>query len=251
MRSAAGRTCARALLASAGVNVRSDTDARPSYEQRGADPGRLAAWLAFVGFLIVLAYAQRAENGAPDNDVFYRYSTAISGIVVYAIMLLVTLAIAGFDRDRLALRRPRSWALALGLGVLMIVVVYIAIAVLEPLLHGGEEQGLTPDEWQPDRAGAYVVNGAVTVVFVPFVEELLFRGVGFSLLAPVGIWIAIAGTGIAFGLAHGLVGGFVQIALLGCALAWLRSRVGSVVPGMLIHGTFNLIGLVASVTIGG
>jgi len=136
MRSAAGRTCARALLASAGVNVRSDTDARPSYEQRGADPGRLAAWLAFVGFLIVLAYTQRAENGAPDNDVFYRYSTAISGIVVYAIMLLVTLAIAGFDRDRLALRRPRSWALALGLGVLMIVVVYMAIAVLEPLLPG-------------------------------------------------------------------------------------------------------------------
>ena len=251
MRSAAGRTWARALLASAGVNVRSDTDARPSYEQRRADPGRLAAWFAFVAFLIVLAYAQRADGGAPDNDVFYRYSTAISGVVAYAIMLLVTLAIAGFDRETLALRRPRSWPRALGLGVLIIVVVYTAIAVLEPLLHGGQEQGLTPDAWQPDRAGAYVVNGAVTVVLVPFVEELLFRGVGFSLLAPFGIWTAIVATGSAFGLAHGLLGGFAQIALLGCALAWLRSRVDSVLPGMLIHGTFNLIGLVAAVTIGG
>jgi membrane protease YdiL (CAAX protease family) len=232
------------------VNVRSDTDAQPSYEQRGADPARLAAWLAFVAFLVALAYAQRADGGAPDSDVFYRYSTAVNGVVAYAIMLLVTLAIAGFDRERLALRRPRSWPLALGLGVLMIVVVFIAIAVLEPLLHGGEEQGLTPDEWRPDHAGAYVVNGAVTVVLVPFVEELLFRGVGFSLLVPFGAWTAIAGTGIAFGLAHGLVGGFIQIALLGCSLAWLRTRVDSVVPGMLIHGTFNLIGLVASVTIG-
>ena len=105
-------------------------------------------------------------SGAPDSDVLYRYSTAISGVVLYAIMLLVTLAIAGFDRDLLALRRPRSWPVALGLGVLIIVVVFIAIAVLEPLLHGGEEQGLTPDEWQPDRAGAYVLNGAVTVLFV-------------------------------------------------------------------------------------
>lgn len=231
--------------------MRSDTGARQSYDRRGGETGRLVAWLAFVGLLILVAYAGRAGDGAPDDEVFYRYSTAVNGVFVYAIILLVTFAIAGFDRGLVALRRPRSWLVSLGLGVAIILVVYTAIALLEPFLHGGEEQGLTPDEWRPERAGAYVANGAVTVVFVPFVEETLFRGLGFSLLARFGRWPAILATAAAFGLAHGLVGGFVQIALLGAALAWLRSRVDSVVPGMLIHGAFNLIGLVASVTLDG
>jgi membrane protease YdiL (CAAX protease family) len=150
----------------------------------------------------------------------------------------------------LALRRQRSWPRALGLGAAIIVVVYVTILLLEPLLHGGEEQGLTPSGWQPEHAGAYIVNGIVIAGLVPIVEELLFRGVGFSLLAPYGTGVAILGVGVAFGLAHGLVGGFVQIALFGCALAWLRARVDSVIPGTIVHATFNAIGLVAAVTFG-
>jgi hypothetical protein len=232
------------------VNVRADTDARPSYEQRARDSARLAAWCAFVAFLIAVNYAQRIAGGNPDRDVFYRYSTAVGSVAVYTIMLLVTCAIAGFSRDLLALRRPRSWPRALAFGLAIIVVVYLAIALLEPLLHGGREQGLTPSGWQPEHAGAYVVNGIVIAGYVPIVEELLFRGIGFTLLAPYGTWFAIAAVGVAFGLAHGLVGGFVQIAIFGCALAWLRARVDSVIPGMLVHATFNTIGLVAAVTLG-
>jgi membrane protease YdiL (CAAX protease family) len=232
------------------VNVRADTGARPSYEQRASDSGRLVAWCVFVGLLILLAYVQRIDTGSPDRNVFYRYSTAASSVTVYALILLITGAIAGFRRDLLALRRPRSWPRALGLGLAIILIVYTAIALLEPLLHGGREQGLTPAGWQPEHAAAYVVNALVIAVLVPFVEELLFRGVGFSLLEPHGTRLAILVVGVAFGLAHGLVGGFVQIALFGCALAWLRSRVDSAVPGMFVHGTFNAIGLIAAVTVG-
>jgi membrane protease YdiL (CAAX protease family) len=34
-------------------------------------------------------------------------------------------------------------------------------------------------------------------------------------------------------------------------LAWIRARTGSVYPGMLLHASFNLVALVAAVTIGG
>jgi membrane protease YdiL (CAAX protease family) len=231
------------------VNVRSDTDARPSYE-RAADNARLVAWAMFVALLAILAYAQRAGGGAPDRDVLYRYSTAAGTLVVYAVMLFVTLAIAGFRRDLLALRRPVSWAAALGLGLVIVLVVYTAVALLEPVLHGGREQGLTPKGWEPDHAGPYVVNAIVIAGVVPVVEELLFRGVGYSLLARYGQWLAIVVVGVEFGLAHGLLGGFFQIALFGCALAWLRARSDSVIPGMAIHSAFNGIALVAAVTIG-
>jgi membrane protease YdiL (CAAX protease family) len=45
--------------------------------------------------------------------------------------------------------------------------------------------------------------------------------------------------GVAFGLAHGLVEALLVLVPFGIALAWLRDRTASVVPGMLVHGLFN------------
>ena len=59
---------------------------------------------------------------------------------------------------------------------------------------------------------------------------------------------AIEIVGITFALAHGLVQAFPELAVFGCALAWLRFRTTSVFPGMLLHGTFNAIALVAAAT---
>jgi membrane protease YdiL (CAAX protease family) len=83
----------------------------------------------------------------------------------------------------------------------------------------------------------------------PVVEELLFRGLGYSLLERYGRWVAILLVGVTFALGHGLVEGFPELALFGCALAWLRSRTDSVYPGMLVHALFNAIALVAAVTL--
>jgi len=41
------------------------------------------------------------------------------------------------------------------------------------------------------------------------------------------------------------------IAVLGSLLAWIRSRTDSVYPGMLLHSSFNLVALIAAVTING
>ena len=81
---------------------------------------------------------------------------------MYAVMLLIVLAIAGFDRDLLALRRPRSWrARARPRAPRSSSSLFVAVTLLEPVLHGGEEQGLTPNGWEPDHAGAYVANFVV------------------------------------------------------------------------------------------
>ncbi|MFI5302171.1 MAG: CPBP family intramembrane glutamic endopeptidase, partial [Polyangiales bacterium] len=120
---------------------------------------------------------------------------------------------------------------------------------IDPLLHGGREQGLTPTGWQPRHAGAYAANFVVIAAVAPVVEELLFRGLGFSLFERFGRWQAILTIGIAFGLYHGLVQALPELALFGCALAWLRSKTASVFPGMLLHGTFNAIALIAAVTV--
>jgi len=210
---------------------------------------RLAAWLILVGALAALAYGTRAAAGKPSPQVLYEWSTAIGGLVQDAVLLLIVLAIAGFSRELLALRRPRSWTNAAGLLLGAIVAIYVLEGVYNRVVDPGNEQGLTPSHWEPSHAAAYVVNGAVICLWVPLVEELAYRGLGYSLLERFGRWPAILAVGILFGLAHGLVLTFPVIAIFGCVLAWVRSRTDSVYPGMALHAAFNLVALVVAVAV--
>ena len=208
---------------------------------------RLALWLALVAFLIVLAYAGRAESGKPSPQILYEWSTAVAGLVQDGILLLIVLAIAGFDRTLLAWRRPISWPAALKLLGTAIVGIYVFEVVYSALTHPGNEQGLTPSHWEPSHAAAYVVNGLVICLWVPFVEETTYRGLGYSLLVRFGQWPAIVSVGVLFGLSHGLLISLPVIATFGCVLAYVRARTDSAYPGMILHATFNLIALVFAV----
>ena len=210
----------------------------------------LTLWTSFVVLFATLSYSLRFTEGKPPKDILYRWTTAEGALIQFAVIGLIVYGIAGLGRRRqlLALRRPTSWrrafGIAMGIGVMMLVLSY----ALGPLLNPGREQGVTPDTWQPDHAAAYVANGLVICVVAPFVEELTFRGLGYSVLVRFGRWTAIILVGIAFGLAHGLVQAFPFLAALGAGLAYLRSRVDSVYPGMIVHGTFNAIALTVAVS---
>jgi membrane protease YdiL (CAAX protease family) len=215
------------------------------------DTARLAGWLVLVGLMIAVSYLGRATEGKPDPDVLYQWSTAIGGIVQDGIVLVLVLALAGFSRELLALRRPASIRDAVKVVGLAIVAIYAFEVLYSALTEPGNEQGLTPDGWQPAHATAYVVNAIIICTWIPFVEELTYRGLGYSLLVRFGRWPAILAVGILFGLAHGLIVSLPIIAAFGCALAWIRARTDSVVPGMILHGLFNLVALVAAVTLDG
>lgn len=211
---------------------------------------RLAAWLVLVLVLIALGYASRISSGKPDPQVLYEWSTAVGGVIQDAVVLGIVVAIAG-GTGLLALRRPVSFRRAAGLVVIAIIAIYAFEVIYSAVVHPGNEQGLTPKRWEPRHAAAYIGNAVVICTWVPFVEELTYRGLGYSLLRRFGTWPAILLVGLLFGLAHGLVLALPIIVAFGTVLAWVRSRTDSVFPGMLLHATFNLIALVAAVTIGG
>jgi membrane protease YdiL (CAAX protease family) len=225
------------------VNERSAIEPHRRDERR-----RLALWLALVAFFIVVQYAGRATGGAED-DPLYKWSFAVGSLIQEAIFLLIVLAIAGFSADRLGLRLPaRKWR-ALGLAAAGFVAIQIFEFVYIALAHPGNEQGLTPTRWQPSHATQYVVNGLIVCTLVPFVEELTFRGLGIYLLRPYGVWFAIVGSGVLFGLSHGLLLALPVLVVFGCVVGWVRERTDSVYPGMMVHSAFNLIALVAAVTL--
>jgi membrane protease YdiL (CAAX protease family) len=207
-------------------------------------------WLALVAAMIALGYGSRASSGKPDPQVLYEWSTFVGTVIQDGIVLALVLAIAGWRLDLFALRKPEGgfWRTVRTIAIAL-AAIYAFEIVYSALLHPGNEQGLTPDRWEPAHAVVYAANAAAICLWVPFVEEMTFRGLGYTLLAPFGRWFAIGAVGLLFGLAHGLIVSLPVIVAFGCVLAWIRSRLNSVIPGMVLHGTFNLIALVAAVTI--
>jgi len=196
-----------------------------------------------------ISYASRATEGKPAKNILYRWSTVGPSLFQYALIGLIVYGIAGLGnrRELFALRRPTSWALAAAIAVGIAIGMIVLTATLGPLLNPGREQGYTPPGWEPSHAAPYIVNGLVVAVVAPIVEELTFRGLGFSVLRPFGAWTAIILVGILFGVAHGLVEALPFLAAFGAGLAYLRYRVESVYPGMIVHGLFNAVSLTIAV----
>jgi membrane protease YdiL (CAAX protease family) len=208
---------------------------------------RLVFWGLFVGLIAVLNYAARFSGGSGtsrgvSHQELYSYATFAGGTIVYAVWLGIVLLIVVDRFDLLALRPPRSWgrALKLGAGVIAGILVWETVVAYLPLPQSpGKEQGITNVHWEPAHAGAFAANFVLFAVFAPFVEELTFRGAGQSLLRFLGRVPSILIVGLAFGIAHGLVEALIVLVPFGIALAWLRDRTNSVLPGMLVHGLFN------------
>ncbi len=220
----------------------------------GRSNGRLAGWLLLVGTLAALGYAARLSgDGTPDRDFLYTWTAVVGGVIQFGIMLALVLALAtgGPMRELLGLRRPRSWGVAAALIVGILVGTLALGAALDPFLQAGAEQGLTPEGWDPERAAPFVANFILIAGFVPIIEELTFRGIGYSLLGRFGAFAAVAGTAVLFGLAHGLVEALPILVAFGLGLAWLRRTADSVLPCIVLHGIFNGLALLASVTLAG
>jgi membrane protease YdiL (CAAX protease family) len=85
------------------------------------------------------------------------------------------------------------------------------------------------------------------ILVAPFIEETLFRGCLYPVIARrFGVPAGIVVTGIVFGLAHApqLWGGWGQIALLmgvGIVLTYIRARAGTVAASYLVHVSYNSI----------
>ena len=211
--------------------------------------GRLAAWVALVGVMTLLGYGSRAAGGKPPKDAAYQYSTGVSGLLQYAVILGVVLAIARPDWRLLALRRPTSYR----------PVLTTALARLRRRLRR------RPDRLriQQPRAGAGADAGPLGLAACASLRVQLRdlrrrRARGRGAHVPRARLLAARAprpdrgrplVGLSFGLAHGLIEGLPILIVFGAGLALLRARTDSVYPGMVVHALFNAIALILSVTI--
>lgn len=102
------------------------------------------------------------------------------------------------------------------------------------------------------------VIAALTVLVVPVVEELLFRGLflhgalaAFSGAGRrVGPTLAVVLTGVVFALAHLELLQLLGLAVFGVVLSVMALRLGRIGPCILAHAAFNLVAIVAVARLG-
>jgi membrane protease YdiL (CAAX protease family) len=250
--------------------------------------GRLIAWLALVLVLAGLSFgvealvddranqtvtglhrptAQDPFYGATDeqrsttwvygeytprDDTFYHYAFAVFGIGFYVIVLGLVLLIARRlpRTETFALYRPTWWPRLVGL----ILGLFLATGLLDwlgsNLFDSAEPDQGIPLFWDGSRAAQFALSFAVVAIVAPVVEELTFRGLGFSLLSRFGPRTALCATSILFGLAHGFLFALPLFIAFGFAVGWLRLRTGSVYPGIVLHGLINAVAVLAAVSLG-
>ena len=210
---------------------------------------RLGGWCALIVFMSTVAYASRFTSGTPPNDVAYKWSSSILGLIQYGVILGILYVITlGLDRRRfLAFRRPTSWKRAAGIAVLILIAVFVVGGVVDQFGNPQKEQGLIPQNWDSSKIAPFAAFAFVVVIVAPIVEELQFRGVGYGLLERFGPTAAVLLVGLAFALVHGLIAGFPVILVFGTGLAYLRSRTDSIYPCMLLHASFNAFGLIVGI----
>jgi membrane protease YdiL (CAAX protease family) len=218
----------------------SPTSPRPS---RTRELSAFALWAALAGLFVASAFYGQAQENVPE-DALYDPDLAINGGIVYGLLVALTIGIAflfPLPWQALGFRAFKARWLWIAFGI--VVLSLVVGRILEPFLHGGEQQGFAPDRWEPEHAAAFVANSVVVVTLGPFAEELFFRGLGVRALSFFGVAAAVLVTGVVFGLAHGILGALPPLALFGIGLAWVRAGSGSLWPGVIAHVSYNGLGI--------
>lgn len=225
------------------------TDAQRAPQER-PHVGPIVAWSVLALLQVGAGFITLAtRDDQEDTNPLFDGTFVLSSIVVYSILVLLTVGIAaGYSLDvqrALGLRRfePR-W---LGAAAGVIVATFVVGAITSLFGDPAEEQGLAPDRWEPDKAGIFVAAALVVVLFVPFAEELFFRGLGVRVLMLYGGLVAILVTGVIFGLVHGILGALPPLVLFGIGLAWVRLRSASIWPVFIGHAAYNGLGVLVLV----
>jgi membrane protease YdiL (CAAX protease family) len=222
--------------------------------------------LGVIGSVVVTwGMAQVAVRffGANSNDVFgMTMSTAKSIVVLISQAMIDGLAILYLYLMLLSRTPAPFWQSIgwrdmhpaggkIGASALQFLAGGAVLAVVVSFAGGflNSKETLPIEELLKARV-SILLFGILGVLVAPIVEETIFRGFLYPVIARQwGIAAGIAVTGTLFGLMHAaqLWGGWGQIALLilvGVVLTWVRARTGTVAASYLVHLGYNGLQLV-------
>ncbi len=231
---------------------------RPGAGQVLAAAGKTLAFLAlFLGSQMAVSYVylyyvlgELGPGALSDPDLYQILLdrvmsasvglTLVSGLMTLAIVAVVYFAIRRMAPGEALWLRPVKGA-ALWSGAALAPALYALVTLIMMVLP----QGLVEDyaEASASLEDASALAFLCVVVVSPVVEEVVFRGLIMTRLTRVlPPWPAVVLSACIFGLCHGEFLWFCYAFALGLVFGLLDMRTRSILPSILAHMAFNLIG---------
>jgi membrane protease YdiL (CAAX protease family) len=212
--------------------------------------GVAAVSLLSVTLLATSHFSQENLLQSASSGVFTGTIGALGGVMSLALIygVVTRLRKRPFRATIGLVGNGRIWPAAFGAVILGGAMDTVTLALHKPVV---------PDALQPLFTGAPSVVAMVVfaVIVTPLVEELLFRGVLFPVVARSlnTIWAVILVSGL-FGLAHVVTYGLdayliLQALAAGIYLPWLRVRTSSLVPSVAAHTALNLYATIEAIVV--
>jgi membrane protease YdiL (CAAX protease family) len=206
-----------------------------------------ATILCFVGTGLAVSTLAEAVGFAAAADVQRAWMTPVmlgvqTAVFFCAFLLLVWHGRGLSFRDLGLGTPPDGWLKRGAMWGIGIIPVAMLVNVLSFVALG--EQQANPQVQALAPAGAsltgFLLIFPLAAVFVPFVEEIAFRGVLYGWLRlKIPLPGALLVSAAVFSVSHGIPQLIPALVLIGFFLARLREREDSLWPCIAMHGTFN------------
>lgn len=122
-----------------------------------------------------------------------------------------------------------------------------SLFTLIKMLTGFSPNSLTmiPSDNAVSRASVSVV----IIIFAPIFEEIMFRGTVYNSCEHLGGWSMVLAGGIIFGLFHMNYSQITYAAVLGTGACFLYKKTRSIIPGIILHLSLNILGGISSLAV--
>jgi membrane protease YdiL (CAAX protease family) len=203
--------------------------------------------LILMGAILIGSFTNTNPlNGSITETPSLIFNAGMAGLEAFG--LFASVYLLGIKRRKLSWAdvgfRPttRKWLLSALLLALLFIPIIAIIAMIIQLalglpLENPQLDFLIPDQFTWLGAIGMLLLGGI---IVPIAEELFFRGVLYNWLrGSFGIWVAVPGSALVFGLLHGEISVAGATFVMGLVLAWFYERSNSLWPSILIHVVNN------------
>lgn len=152
-----------------------------------------------------------------------------------------------FQKSKVRAGKIFKWVLIfLSLSYLSSIAANLLFALIEKLTGFS----LTSIDMIPsDNAVSRLSLSLIIMIFAPIFEEILFRGTVYNSCEQLGGWSMVIACGIIFGLFHMNYSQIIYAAVLGVGACFLYKKTRSLIPGIILHLSMNVLGGLSSLAV--
>ncbi|WP_274309950.1 CPBP family intramembrane glutamic endopeptidase [Solibacillus daqui] len=209
--------------------------------------------LEFIFVIIVVKYGVQSLYQTWFNNTLY--SGTLTGLTI-AIVLMLGLYFIALRPQKLSwgevgIRRfPAKYWLKIPIWLLITIVLSVALLVLTSALGNGVDNSKTESLQQNINLFTILIGIISAGIVSPIYEEIFYRGFIYRWIrVRLGMKWGILLSSLIFTIAHFPTLNAMPVNFItGVMFAWAYEKTGSVIPAMIIHGVFNTIAVLLTVS---